>query len=143
MTVRLFEGELQGVAHSIAEDDFRLYHGTKSTMKDHFNKCPEPDTNEQSTTIVELSPIVFKYSETQVDTFNDFAVLLYYRIMELGYSDERIDIVCDRYFKDSLKEQIRNDRGVGTRFLFSDETPFPKNFRNDFLQCQQSPHNYS
>ena len=109
MTVKLFEGGLQGVAHSIAEDDFRLYHGTKSTMKDHFNKCPEPDTNEQSTTIVELSPIVFKYSETQVDTFNDFAVLLYYRIMELGYSDERIDIVCDRYFKDSLKEQIRNE----------------------------------
>ena len=31
---------------------------------------------------------------------------------------QRIDVVCDRYFQDSLKSETRNDRGVGARTEF-------------------------
>ena len=44
--------------------------------------------------------------------------------MGVAESYQRIDVVCDRYFQDSQKEQTRRLRGVGT--------PFPANFRDDF-----------
>ena len=71
-------------------------------------------------------------------TINDVAVLIYRNIMELARLNDRIDIVCDRYFKDSLKDQTRKQRGVGTRFIFTDETPFPKDFRKDFLHNSEN-----
>ena len=42
------------------------------------------------------------------------------------------------YFQDSLKEHTWRWRKVGTMFEFSDDTPFPVNFRYDFLQNSQN-----
>ena len=53
--------------------------------------------------------------------------------MEIAKSYDRIDIVLDRYFTDSLKEQTRGSRGVGTRVLFDDDSEFPRDFRKEFL----------
>ena len=38
-----------------------------------------------------------------------------------AYRFNRVDVVCDRYFKDSLKEQTRDQRGTGTRCIISDD----------------------
>ena len=45
----------------------------------------------------------------------------------------RCGIIADRYFKDSLKENIRSIRGQGSRKHFSDETKIPGDFKSDFL----------
>ena len=136
---KLFEGEIFGVAQSLADDKTSLYHGTKSEIKKRFKQCTPPVINtvelspKCSAIIVELSPIVFRYNERLMNSFNDFAVLIYYKVMDIAFNFQRIDIVCDRYFQDSLKEQTRKMRGVGTNFEFSDDTPIPVVFR-DFAQ---------
>ena len=45
----------------------------------------------------------------------------------------RCGIIADRYFKDSLKENIRSIRGQGSRKHFSDEAKIPGDFKSDFL----------
>ena len=90
-----------------------------------------------SAIIIELSPVVFRQADKPVNNFNDFAVLSTI-IMGVAQSYQRIDVVCDRYFQDSLKEQPRRLRGVGTMFEFSDDTPFPANFSDDFLHNSQN-----
>ena len=54
--------------------------------------------------------------------------------MSLGveFNAERIDIVADRYFKNSLKGGARKDRWTGSRFVFTDETKFPNDFIDNF-----------
>ena len=47
---------------------------------------------------------------------------------------KRIDIFCDRYFHNSLKERTRKAHGHGTRKIFDDETQFPEKMREDFLK---------
>ena len=131
---KLSEGESFGVAHSLAADNTSLYHGTKSEIKKRFQSCPLPVIDAQSNAIIiELSPIIFRHAEKTISTFNDFAVLIYYKILDIGLNFQRIDIVCDRYFQDSVKEQTRSLRGVGTTLEFDDDTPMPGNFR-DFAQ---------
>ena len=75
---------------------------------------------------------------SDAETFHDFAVSIYYYIMGLSKGLTRIDIVGDQYFDHSVKEQIRKDRGTGTRKLFEDHTKFPKNLREDFLRNSQN-----
>ena len=46
----------------------------------------------------------------------------------------RFDFVTDRYFSESLKQGVRNNRGSdGLIFPFNDSTAFPENFETDFL----------
>ena len=54
--------------------------------------------------------------------------------MNLGveFKAEKIDIVADRYFENSLKGGTRKDRGTGSRFVFNDETKFPNDFIDNF-----------
>ena len=61
--------------------------------------------------------------------------------MDIAFNFQRIDIVYDRYFQDSLKEQTRKMRGVGTNFEFSDDTPIPVDFRDNFLHNSQNKMN--
>ena len=49
-----------------------------------------------------------------------------------GYS--RVDIICDRYFNNSLKNLTRNGRGHGPKLLFNDDTPLPSKFNDSFLK---------
>ena len=107
----LFEGEIFGVAQSLANDKTSLYHGTKSEIKNLLKQCtPWVINTENSAIIVELSPTVFRYSKGLINNFNDFTVLIYYKVMDIAFNFQRIDIVCDRYFRDSLKEQTRKMR---------------------------------
>ena len=46
----------------------------------------------------------------------------------------RFDIVTDRYFPESLKEVVQDNRGSdGLVFPFNNSTLFPANFETDFL----------
>ena len=46
----------------------------------------------------------------------------------------RIDLIFDQYFKKSLKENIRDERGIGSRLLFDETTKLPSKFNSDFLK---------
>ena len=50
--------------------------------------------------------------------------------MSSGYS--RVDIICDQYFNNSLKNLTRNGQGHGPKLLFND-TPLPSKFNDSFL----------
>ena len=72
-------------------------------------------------------------------TFGDYAKSFAAKIMrELrGITLERIDIVFDRYFKDSLKSQTREKRGSGVRLSVRASTPISKNWRQ-FLRVDEN-----
>ena len=82
---------------------------------------------------MELSAIIQINASVAVKTFFDFAKLIYNHIMNLAREFQRCDIVCDRYLNDSIKEDIRKDRCVCSRKIFTHSTKFPSNFREDFL----------
>ena len=52
----------------------------------------------------------------------------------MGKEYDRIDVICDRYFENSLKTQTRESRGRGSYLKFDDETQFPNDFRENFLK---------
>ena len=81
------------------------------------------------------SPILRKLSNVSVDNFYEFAVVFYNYAIRLVAGFDRLDIVFDCYFKNSLKVQTRKERGSsGTRVLqITDDVPFPSNFLTSFL----------
>ena len=90
--------------------------------------------NEKAAIVVELSVIIQINASVAVKTFFDFAKLIYNHIMNLAREFQRLrDIVCDRYLNESIKEDIRKDRCVGSRKIFTNSTKFPSNFCEDFL----------
>ena len=65
---------------------------------------------------------------------SDFAVIIYNPII-LSHGYDRVDLVFDRYFEDSLKEGTRNERGTGSMFVFEgDNTPIPNNMEQTFMK---------
>ena len=124
----LFAEELYGVPHCFATDVDVMYHGTKSSIKDRLKSCSPPAhlTESAWTAIVlEASPLIRKLSNVPVESFHEFSAVLYQHISKFATGFDRVDLIFDRYFKDSLKRQTRIDRGVsGTRFLnINDNAP--------------------
>ena len=52
--------------------------------------------------------------------------------LSIGYS--RVDIICDQYFKNSLKYLTRNGRCHGPKLLFNDDTALPSKFNDSLLK---------
>ena len=77
---KLFEGEIFGVAQSLAEDKTSFYHGTKLEIKKRLPKCLPPVIDMQtSAIIIELSPVVFRQAgKPAANNFNRSADLLSY-----------------------------------------------------------------
>ena len=70
-------------------------------------------------------------------------MLLYYEVLRLGSDFDRIDIVFDRYFENSLKEDTRKGRGQGTRLLFDKNTDIPADMAENFLKNSENKNNLS
>ena len=47
-------------------------------------------------------------------------------------------MIFDRYFDNSLKEGTRRGRGMGSRLVFGNDTPLPRNMQDDFLKNIQN-----
>ena len=58
--------------------------------------------------------------------------------MDLGQGYERIDVIGDCYFEQSLKSQTRNDRGIGSVELFTGESKFPSYLKANFLKNSEN-----
>ena len=117
---------------SITNDE--QYHGTKSDIIKRFELTTKPDTEiSKSCIIINLSVVIKSNASVNVETFNDYAALILKRVLILGDGFDRIDMVTDRYFKKSLKSNVRKHRGKGSHKIFQGLSLFPKNFGNDFL----------
>ena len=127
----LFASEIY-YSQSLSDDGSDLYHGTKSTILQRFDKSSVPTLpSTSSALIVELSPM---FRSGHSGTFNEFAVRLFNEICRFSSGYTRIDIVCDRYFNDSLKNLTRLGRGQGPTILFEDTSPLPGKFNDMFLK---------
>lgn len=54
--------------------------------------------------------------------------------MKLGAIYTRIDLVFDRYFADSLKEDTRKGRGLDSTFIFDNDTSLPEDMVETFMK---------
>ena len=68
------------------------------------------------------------------NTFNDLDRVLYDKICFLFGNFQRVDLIFDQYFKKSLKENIRDERGIGSRLLFDETTKLPSTIHLDFFE---------
>ena len=64
-------------------------------------------------------------------------------ILNLGSEYDRIDIVFDRYLKDSLKNQRQENRGSGDTICFDEHTKFPSDFQSNFLRNSDNKNRHS
>ena len=108
-----FQSEIFGIAKSISTDSRSLYHGSKSDILKRFEKETQPKIHgNNSALVVDLSVVLKIIGQQTFRTFKEFATNVYKHMMSLGveFNAERIDIVADRYFKNSLKGGTRKDR---------------------------------
>ena len=144
-----FKGELYGVAHCFSDDgSHKMYHGSKSSILERLQSSLPPPVLDQSgnnVIIMEASPLLRKLSNASVANFDEFSVVFYNHAVLLVRDCNRLDIVFDQYFSDSLKAQTRTGRGeAGTRVLnINDDTPFPSNFLSSFLCNSQNKNDLS
>ena len=54
--------------------------------------------------------------------------------MNIANGYDRVDIICDRYFDNSLKNQTRIERGQGSVLIYDEHTKFPSDFKDNFLK---------
>ena len=140
---KVFEHEIFDVPQSLSTNSVSMYHGAKSDITKRLSSfCDSriPTRECKSAVIIEMSPLIIAkcFSLTNTTCFSDFAVLLYYYILKLGMDFDRIDLVFDRYFDNSLKEDTRKNRGSGSRFAFTNDTALPNNMTENFLKNSQN-----
>ena len=101
--------EILNVPQTLVKSYNTMHHGSKSELTKLFSKYSIneiPKNAEKSAVIIEMSPLIHaKCSQkASMNCFSDLAIVLYYKIMILGFDYNRIDIVFDRYFGDSLEK---------------------------------------
>ena len=133
-SLQLFKIELYGVAQSIATNSEALYHSIKSDILKKITSFKEYDFQEIAAVVVDISPILKGLDTMNCNTFNDLARVLYDKICFLFGNFQRVDLIFDQYFKKSLKENIRDERGIGSRLLFDETTKLQSRFNLDFLK---------
>ena len=128
----LFSSEVYDYCQSLSEDGSDLYHGVKSNILYRFEQVTNRnEISSSAALLIGLSPM-FR-SDTHSDTSEEFARPLSNNIKELSSGYSRVDIICDRYFNNILKNLTRNGRGHGPKLLFND-TPLPSKFNDSFLK---------
>lgn len=138
-TTELFKNEIFGVAQCISQDSISLYHGVKSDILKRLPTVLKPTSMQcDSSLTIDLSGIINAKANMNFTTFKELADYLYSYILSIRNDSERCDVVCDRYFHDSLKEGVRHDRGSGTKINFDENSKFPTAFSQDFLKNSEN-----
>ena len=94
----------------------------------------EYTVSNSSAAVIDLLPIVKGMDVTHCKIFEEFANDLYKKVSYHFKNHKRIDLVVDRYFKDSLQENLRDEKGIGSQLLFDDSTKLLAKFHSDFLK---------
>ena len=142
----VFGNEILNVPKSLGKIYNAMYHGQKSELTKRFSKYSVneiPKDAEKSAITIEMSPLIRAKCSQKAGMicFLDLAIVLYYEIIRLGFVYNRIGIVFDRYFDDSLKEGTRKSRGTVTILIFDDDTNIPQDMIDNFLRNSQNKSN--
>ena len=86
-----------------------MYHGTKSSIKDRLQSSAPPinTATTPKALIIEASPLIRKLSNVSGDNFHEFSDIFYSHVSRLANGFDRLDVVFDRYFQNSLKRQTQ------------------------------------
>ena len=93
--------EILNVPQTLVKSYNTMYHGSKSELTKQFPNIQSTKFQKmKSAVIIEMAPLIHaKCSQKAGMTcFSDYKMII------LGFDYNRIDIVFDRYFSDSLKE---------------------------------------
>ena len=134
-TEALFCNEFTSFPECLTKD-CHMYHGNKAQALEIYNpegKSTIPNIK-PTAAIIDLSAVVCaRAAVTTAKTFEKFSIEVICSIQDISASCSRIDIATDSYFKMSLKNNTRDNRGVGQYFPFTSTTMLPKEFLKDFL----------
>jgi hypothetical protein len=98
-----------------------------------INEAPPVDAK-----VLDGPAIVNMLKPNDSKTFNDYVSTVIQPYIEHHLrSAKRLDIVFDRYFKDSLKSCTRSNRGDGVRRLVKANRSMPNNW-STFLRCDEN-----
>ena len=115
----LFKTELFDVPQSTAENTDSLYHSRESDILKRFPICNCKSATDSkinnSAIIIDFLLFTKSHAIDENTIFLEFADSLRKRILNESSSCLRCDIIADRYFKNSLKQNIRSSRGLGSR----------------------------
>ena len=129
----LFSSEIYDYCQSLSEDGSDLYHGVKSNIINWFEYVTNRiEILSSAALLIELSPLL--RSDTHFGTFGEFARWFFNNIKKLSSGYSSVNIICDRYFKNSLKYLTRNERGHSPKVLFHDDILLPSKFNDSFLK---------
>ena len=135
----LFSTETFGISQCLSINGHNLYHGTKSNIQQRFKPTEFPGNKTSSGNIIQLSAIL-RCSFNAI-ILNDFAGKIYAYIIDIATGYDRVDIVCNRYFENSLKSLTRHNRGFGLLINFDGNSEFPTDFKDNFMKNPKNKEN--
>ena len=135
----LFKNDFTGLPECLTKEG-NMYHGEKSNI---LNIFASPTASKSSispeSVIIDFSFIIQSTAAiSKATTFDEFSKEIITTIKKLARHSSRVDIVCDSYFKDSIKGQTRSSRGCGQLFDFKPYTPLPGKMKDDFLRNNEN-----
>ena len=134
----MFSFEIYDYCQKLSENGLDLYHGVKSNILNRFEQVTNRiEISSSAALLIELSPM-FR-NDTHSGTFEQFARWLFSNIKNLSGGYSRVDMICDWYFNNSLKNLTGNGRSHGHELLFDDDTPLPSKFNDFFLKKNGKP----
>ena len=122
--IEFIKTELFAVVQSITENVDPLYHSSKSDILKRFptfNYESGTDSKTNYSAIIIYLSVFTKSHAINENTFLEFSDSLRKRILNESSSCLRCDVMMERYFKNSLKQNIRSTRGLSSRKHFNDE----------------------
>ena len=121
----IFKYEIVNVAQSLVITSDTAYQGKKSDIMKRlppFSLPHLPNKESNAAIITKMSPVIRAKCASvtsDVDCFSNLAFVIFFHVQSLTSSFDRVDLVFDRYFQQSLTEDTRKGRGVGSRFVFT------------------------
>ena len=130
----VFEKELFDVPQSLSTDGINMHHGSKADILKKLDAYVEDTviSAPKSALVIDMAHIIHAKSFADIETFGDFALAVYFTLERLGEVYDRWDLVFDQYKSNSLKAAIRTQRGSGSLYKFTEDTPLPKKMQETF-----------
>ena len=80
---------------------------------------------------------------SDADCFSDLAVVTFYHVKGLTSNFDRVDLVFDQYFEQSLKEDMRKGQGMGLSFVFTGNKKLPNKMAEGFLMNNANKNDFN
>ena len=126
-------------AQSIAEDDFSLYHGTKSDILKRLNNIPKANISGSSNNAILFDLLAFIRVKTYSNckNFNEFALLLYQHFSKLSEGYNCCKILILNGFSEHFLRNSKNKEDLGI-FLSNEFMEFHKTSQDSVVTIKDT-----